>query len=56
VAIWFILVLAGLPILLKMLDAGSHRRCRSCASDVRREAKLCPACGQNPKVKPVPVP
>lgn len=54
-AIWFVLVLAGLPILLKMLDVASHKRCRACASDVRREAKVCPACGQDPRVKPVPV-
>jgi hypothetical protein len=52
--LWIVIMLAGLPILLKMFDAASKRRCKSCGTDVRREAPLCPSCGSNPKAKPQP--
>jgi hypothetical protein len=43
---WFIIVLAGLPIIFKGLDAAGKTTCRWCKVDVRRDAKLCAACGR----------
>jgi hypothetical protein len=51
--VWIVLVLALLPIIFKGLDVAGKRECRWCRTDVRRDAKLCPACGHEPRSKPV---
>jgi hypothetical protein len=47
--VWIVLVLALLPIIFKGLDVAGKRPCHWCRADVRRDAKLCPSCGYDPR-------
>lgn len=46
-----VILMFGLPIVLWLLDKGSKRPCRTCGTDVKRDARVCPACGANPRTK-----
>jgi hypothetical protein len=43
----FIILLAGIPIVLWGLDRGSYRACSNCKTKMRRDARICAACGSD---------